>query len=422
MYFPLSVCFLSLLLSLCTIPRAHAQGSFVSHDRPQLYYLLGWDKSAATWDSLNRVYATYDVNGRETSKETFSWNTNTWAWVPVLRQETRYVGQQDSTIMTQLTWNGVNWAPNSRNVLAKDPLGRINYQLNMAFGSSVWDTLGGTRFTYLDDLSGRLEYALIEDYNGFANRWDTSQLTNYLYGAQTTPESATYDNYVNGFWHPAARDIAMQWHSFPKFKASHYLRQIWNGTSYGNSLQTDCIYGPYEFRRCTTDRWLANAWEPYERDKNLHDGPGHLTENGYEQYDSNAWNLGYWYRYTHTYIGGKISETLVDYWSTPSQSLERFQKYVFFDYALESPAPAQGQPVIAFPVPAHNRLYVQADLRGPVQVSLRDVQGRLLLEERSDAMRLSGDGVDVSALPNGLYLLSLQAGGRAHTVRVQVLR
>jgi hypothetical protein len=408
---------LLLLVGLCLNSSLQAQ-SYASHDRPQHYYQLAWNNNLSSWDSLYRVSATYDVNGRLITKETRNRNGN--AWLPSLLQEIRYVGLQDSIIKTQSVWNGSSWSPDSRQITTRDPLGRITLEMNQVAGTSLWDTISGTRFQYLDDLNGRLEDILIEDFVDPTSQWDTTLLTHYRYGTGTLPDTIEYAYYSGGFWYPVYRDLDLQWYDFTTFRAKNYRRQLWDGSAYLNDERVDCSFGPYEYKRCTTEQWTINTWLPDVRDKHLKDFASHLTDQGYERHNGTSWDITTWSHYTHVYNGGKLSETIQQNWSNGPQQLENFAKYVYFDFATETKAPAEGQPFVAFPIPARDRLYVRTEVQVPLDVELRDMQGRTCLRLRTSADALNGQGIDVTQLPAGLYLLTLQAGKTMHSLRVSV--
>lgn len=415
-HFPLHTClFLALLLAG---HRAVAQQVFAPRDLPQLYYLLYWDANSSAYDTTFRFICDYDINGRLLRKEQHILLTP-GNWENYLLTEARYTQQPDSNISSTYYWDGSNWVQYSRKILITDSLGRTTHELNYQ-GSTAWVLQSGSRFTYVHDLSGRLEDVLLEDYDLPNSVWDTTQLTHFVYGAASTPEIINYDVYSNGLWYPDSRDIDVQWQNFSRFKANYYVRQILFNNQYYNSERVNCSFGPFDYRRCSTDVWDGNIWGPEEREKHLQDAYGHLTDVGRELYDGPGWVISSWVHYTHTYNGGKLSESIEQGWNMATQQLNNLSKYVFFDHAVEVAPPAEGRPLIAFPQPARDRLYVRCDLRGALRMRLHDLQGRLLLDEGSDAIRLVESGLDISQVPAGLYLLQIEAAQRVHTVRIHV--
>jgi hypothetical protein len=400
---------------------AFGQIAFAIHDQPQLYYELEWNHLQSAWDSAFRFICNYDINGRRTDWERQFYHFNDY-WVNSQRTEIRYVAQPDSMIYTQFTWNGSGWSNAFRIIHVKDSQGRITHELYYT-GSFSWNLDHGQRLSYFNNGSGQIEDVLIEDYDAQAGAWDTTQVTHFVYGAgSSAADTVLYDNYLNGTWVPSYRDVAIQWFDFSQFKASQYTRQIWTNNQYLNEDKAVCAHGPFGYRRCTTDRWVNNQWQPYSREKNLQDAAGHPTETGLELYNGSTWEIDEWRIFDHTYNGGHLTETLYRFWDFQTQQISTNQqyKYVFFDHAVEVAPPAEGRPLIAFPQPARDRLYVRCDLRGALRLRLHDLQGRLLLDEGSDAVRLVESGIDISLVPNGLYLLQVEAAQSVHTVRIHV--
>jgi YD repeat-containing protein len=411
---------LSLLFFVLLSANTWGQLGFYNRDLPQLSYRLEWNPITLSYDSTYRFVADYDVNGRLIRRE--SETRDMGFWQKAFLREVRYVPFPDSMITTYSQRDGNNWRVYEIEIVTKDSDGRITseleYNANSApVGISLYF---GTRYTYTLDANGRLASTMIDSYDNHLGAWQPFQWIQYQFTAGNTPESAFTSLYSLNGWQPLYLDINMQWHNFNLLKAKSYIRQRWTSSAYEDFERVDCTWGPYEYKRCTTERWENNAWVPYGRDKQLLDSQDHYTYLGYDGYDGPNWATNWWIRFRNTYSGGLLAESEAFSWGLDTTLATPLYKYVFFNYALSSAAPAQENPLLAFPQPAHDRVYVHNDLRGPVHLRAYDLQGRLLIDQASDAVRLSEKGLDLSQVPDGLYLLQITSSKSNHTLRIKV--
>jgi hypothetical protein len=405
------------MLLACKLP---AQLGFFNRDLPILSHRLEWNTSTNTYDSAYRFIADYDVNGRLTRRQLLQ--PGTAGWELTFQREVRYVGQGDSTIHTLSVMQMGNWFPYDRTIDTEDSDGRRTSSLHYVDNNGL-QLRDGTRYTHTLDANGRLESTLVQTYDDQADSWSVFQLIQYQYNVgSSTPETAfTSLNTATG-WRPLHRDINFQWYNFARLKAKAYTRQSWDGSGYVNIERYDCTFGPYDYKRCSTDRWESNAWVPYQREKNLVDTAGHFTDQGMDQYDrtTGTWQVSWWTKYLNTYSGAYLAESEVSDWTSGTAPANPTHKYVFVNYALSSPAVTAEKPLIAYPQPAGDRLYLQSDLRGPLRLRVHDLQGRQVMEVSQDAIRLAEAGVDVRQLPDGIYLLQVLHSKSTHAVRILV--
>jgi hypothetical protein len=410
-----------LFVILSHIPHGAAgQIAFTLRDQPQLYYGLEWSPTLSRWDSSARYISTYDADGRMTSTE-HEFRHFTGYWQKSTRTEIRRTAQPDSLLHIAYSWNPAGWSNYYQNIWVYDSKGRLT-EMHYYEGGSNWTLRDGSRYTYDENGAGNITRILTEVYDDQTSAWDTTEMASYLYGSGGTAHTIRYSLYSNGQWTPSHQDINIQWHDFNLRQASQYDRQQWINNQYVNSDKVDCVYGAFGYRRCSTDRWDGTIWQPFIREKDLQDAYGHTTDSGREHFDGTNWVIDEWTTIDHTYNGDHLVESIVRPYDfqTQQSSTENQYKYVFMDYAVEVAPPADLSPLIAFPQPATDRLYVRADLRGPLRLHVYDLQGRLLLTQDSDADRLQASGIDLSQVPNGLYLLQIEAARTHHTLRIQV--
>ena len=76
-------------------------------------------------------------------------------------------------------------------------------------------------------------------------------------------------------------------------------------------------------------------------------------------------------------------------------------------------------PIKVYPNPASNSLFIEKEKAGKLRLSVRDIQGRILLEKLSVQLT---DQVNISALPPGIYILSMRDENQASlNIRIQKL-
>ena len=399
---------------------AAGQIAFALRDQPRVYYGLEWSSTHSRWDSSARYISTYDADGRMTSTE-YEFRHFTGYWQKSTRTEIRRTTQPDSLVYITYGWNSVGWSMYDQYIRVYDSKGRLA-EVRYYDGGVSRILRDGSRYTYDENGAGNISRILTEVYDDQTNAWDTTEMASYLYGSGSTAHTIRYSQYSYGQWTPSHQDINIQWHDFNLRQASQYERQQWINNQYVNADKVDCTYGAFDYRRCSTDRWDGAIWQPSTRDKDLQDAYGHTTDRGREHFDGTNWVIDEWTTIDHTYHGDHLAQSVVRRYDFQTQQISTDQqyKYVFMDHAVEVAPPANRTPLIAFPLPAADRLYLRADLRGPLRLRVYDLQGRLLLTQDSDTDRLQASGIDISQLPSGLYLLHIEAARTRHTVRIQV--
>jgi len=95
-----------------------------------------------------------------------------------------------------------------------------------------------------------------------------------------------------------------------------------------------------------------------------------------------------------------------------------FQQPIGNITSIENPFSKLGK-IKVYPNPASNSLFIEKENTGELTLSLRDIQGRILLESQSTQLL---DQVDISALPPGFYILSMRDENQASlNIRIQKL-
>jgi len=329
-----------------------------------------WDRQNKEWLNSQRFDRTYDSQDRITLELQEDW-FGTW------ENSTRiqYTYNSGETVELEEIWDGSSWVNNERRTIMLNNDDLPTEALTEAWTGSGWVNNERDTFTYTTfENTQKFERVVTEVWDISASEWDDDTRTRFSYDSVIPVELARFAAQRSG---PEAVRLTWQTASETNNSGFEVQRQTgasssWTGVQFVEGAGTTSEPKSYQF----TDRRL-----PYE-----------------------AETIRYRLKQVDLDGSSQLSETVTVTLGPPEQLTLR----------TPFPNPAQEQATVRYELPD----------AAEVQIAVYDLLGRRVATP-VDGRRNAGRAevrLRTNRLPNGTYLLRLQAAGQVHTQRLTVVK
>lgn len=419
-------------------------------------YFFNWDILELNWANAERYKVTgRDPYGNPVSSLTIAYDQQNAAWIDNKRQEYFYYDSISLHYLLAFVWDSKagNWK-------LSDSIYYNTNKMPVISWFKVWDASKfrfsrGKKVYYEYTGNNQLIREDIDRFDTLSGNWKTDQLVTYSYN-----ESGLLHQQLTKLWKDdsALEDSLRITYTYNEHNvASEILRESWMEEGFWvNTQRTDQFYNPDgSLKDIFQYAWDSQSqqWNKLNFWHNSYDSQGRLNEVLQQYWDefTNTWvnrskithnfndqgqrtstvqqfweTFGnYWYNlsnYTYSYDeDGNRLEFIFQFWDEESAQWLNIYKDVnwwsFFEPA--SVFETDLLQVSIFPNPAHHLLQIT------IQEPFSTGELTIYSSSGSPVIRrlLSGPDqvIDVSSLPQGLYILRLTVDGRATTRKVLVL-
>jgi hypothetical protein len=306
------------------------------------------------WVKYYKVENTYDTKWGVTLSIFYNWVDNTWEYDT--KMEYTYDDYGNETLSAYYIWAGTEWMVlfNYKTEYTYDPSGNITIQINYSWDNNDWVPSVKTVYEY--DLSGNV--TMSADY-GWYGSWIGWNKYKYEYSSGNLSYMIEYN------WDADNDD----WKESYRYEYTYDAAQ--------NIIMTVSYF------------WENNAWEKSDKNETSYDlsykrsdlviPPDFYMDNKMLNEKTYFWDGTDWIEsYLTTY-----------YWSEAD-----------FEDGISENVP-QHSAILIYPNPVSNLLHIETENSDIIpSVKIYSVQGSLLLHAK-------GNQIDVSALPNGIYIADI---------------
>ncbi|MCX6351586.1 MAG: T9SS type A sorting domain-containing protein [Bacteroidetes bacterium] len=276
-------------------------------------------------------------------------------------------------------WDGSIWETATQNSPAFNTDKSIRSVITKEKKNITFELSGRDTFIYTNT---RLTQVI--RYTWIFGKWNNSQRTTISYNTAGRVSFKKIDLWSSSTWNPSYIDSNVY------DNTGKLIREVlanYNGKTYTNSNQK---YYSYDLKARVAYKenviWSAGKWVKSTREVFTYNTTGQLTDIKLQQYAAGAYNDAY--------------NTNFEYETTTAVEDVAVQNNEFKFY----PNPCSGNLNVA--LPQDNTSY---------NVSLFDVQGKLMLSQKVEANDLQ---MDISTLKNGIYILQCSNGEKMQTGRI----
>ena len=180
--------------------------------------------------------------------------------------------------------------------------------------------------------------------------------------------------------------------------------ELWNANLWVNDSRGTLTYDSDGNKQTEiVELWQYNAWENYSRYTYTYDANGNSITGKYDKWESAAWDpgMGFPSLYSQKHFMSYLS-SIYRYEASYTSFINGITETTYADKSLNfCPNPASEKIIIETSGPIN-------DVTGSIFICGTD--GRALIEQRVRGTRME---MDISSLPDGLYLVRLTNGERA---------
>jgi hypothetical protein len=266
---------------------------------------------------------------------------------------------------------------------------------NYDVGTSAW--VPQTRDTFIYHTNGKLEVTLSQQWDVPMQQWvDKRRVTN------------TYNT---------TNQLTMQ------------VEEVYLG-SWINSMKNEYTYPGStgnSYSVLQTWIWNGSAWEVQGREFHTYQFGPYNDSITYQAWDGSQYENVAQVKYTYNTIKG--IETIT--WKTWNDIAQKFEmengdqetRNYYQVYVSVKDVPNSQMPMVLYPVPAANMLYIDAEIAEGKQamVTLTDMQGKIAYR---GALKQQGKGdcINISNIAPGNYHVRVSAGNEQQTAQVTITR
>jgi Secretion system C-terminal sorting domain len=390
-------------------------------DTPLICWEFAWNDTSSHWDSLAITTFTYNPDGTVAYSERQDDNGTTL----VLYQRNAYAYYPDGKLKDKwyLYRNGNAWDSAAHDSYVYDQFGNTTIYYSDVYNGTSWDHAAGERLVYTYRNVDQIETQVGSQWSFQQQAWILVDSIVYAFDGNNERTSDTHYGYSGTNWDPSFRWLGYSWQSFADLAPSAATKEIYSGGWLPQERFT-ATYGPYLSPTAIFEQSISpGVWDTAYQVIQQFDSMEHLilAENYFYQADTFALIGGEQNLYTYDGAGHTLERITLNSQGIAYYNIQRYLYDAFFVGAAEPITPSLQ--VVAYPNPAADHFSIQfADnYRGPVQMQLFDLQGRL----RTECLVSRANGTCTmpiaEVLENGTYLyrVTTKAGVASGKVVVQ---
>lgn len=344
------------------------------------------------WD---KAEITYDVNGNKTLEtySTFYWDINQWEYTN--KYEHSYNNNRKEILNVSSNWNtSLNqWRNNYKGEYTYDITGNLTELIQYDFWqNNTWGVWNKLEYIYDNN-------AHLTEYKHYAWSYDKNQLV---------PSSKSEYSYT------------------PFEEISTVLNYVWDTTTvqFKNNGKNEYTYDSYHnISEEMQILFVNNQWDTILKNKFIYDNTIEADQlvlspiDAYGQFiDNLPFSIYIYGFYQNNSIKHKLLEFRDELWSS-NKAIYYYSDYVAGTNEIDNAI----NKVMIYPNPANEKITV--DLSNSkttiATIKLMNIVGETMLVEQTNDVKYQ---LDLSSVPNGVYLIQVQSNNSTSTNRIVVQR
>lgn len=384
--------------------------------------------------SWAKAQATKEV---PTIADSYQWDTSAGDWKADHRTVTKYddLGRQETVYLLNLATLDTN----SKTIYLYDTMNNISGLEYFRFKDGKWLITSRSRQIRMYS-GGKVTGQISQVYDTAADAWKNTGRLVSTYDAQGRRLTSIDQAWKNGAWENRFRTLA----DYAQNQMGH---QGWDGSEWNSFVRCiDVVWGKrdgemleyiQQFYDLSTQNWVnkeritrayfsdgfdyfsdswdgINNWVPKNKSTDKYDTHGHPTFSDFQIYTDGKWHHKGRMQYIHTYDGDRLLQSLYQSWIPDDESQPdgggKWENSTWIKYSEFVSIPAGvresfDQPVVkVYPNPVNGILNISVKAKYNSAILL-DLCGKII--KTVEFSSPIGYTIDVSALPDGYYLLRL---------------
>ncbi len=295
----------------------------------------------------------------------------------------------------------------------------FTYDVNERLISDIDTSFDGTDTTiqktvYTYNTAGKLIYAKIDTFNHALSSWVPMSADSVFYDVNSNLSKAIIYEYdlVNSIW---VNNMLLDFTYSVSNQLTQVITQFWAG-SWTNTSKSAYLYnGSNQLVSATDSYWDMGSWINSEKDSFQYSAGPYPSIETVQLWDnmSLVWTNNSKMEYTYNSLN-QVVLTESYFWNpAPTSSWANSTKTIYY-YENFTPASIQDASISngrmkVYPVPANELLHIDAqwdDMQTSV-TTISDITGKVLVRVNAPSTKHLKQQIDMSMLPAGMYILSV---------------
>jgi hypothetical protein len=319
------------------------------------------------WVNYALTLYNFNTDNQLTEEIRQNWDGNTW--VNASRTGYTYNANDDQVSVIEQSWSGI-WVNLSQELYTYNQSHNVLTRIYQAWIGSEWIRIDQLVHTY--DVNNKLLMVVSQSWNG---TWTDNGRSLYMYDGNDDLDTLLSQNWIINAW----KD---QYRSLYDFDSNHNCILIQDQITDGNGGWEDQVKNEFRFDQFNNiTNWsglsyINGIWIPIFQSNYLFDNDQNMLSEVHQNWDDE-------------WINGDSSR----YYYTKLTSVDDLSAILPFSFS---------------PNPAHEHLTIEFEKAFNGQISIYDLQGKLVANQRSFTENVAR--LNVSALLPGQYIMVLRSG------------
>jgi hypothetical protein len=386
-----------------------------SHNNNSLpQHLAYYEHRGIDWELVYNNTLTYTATGQvksEIFRDSTGENTK--------RHSHNYDSQGNITEFLIDEWLNNEWVLDygRRNQFTYNTAGFITELFSQSFGEGAWKNSYKLIYTYDD--ANRVTEAVYYDWN--SSDWQTDYRLIYAYASTNAlPDTVVIQEWENNAYVNNDRFIDIVWNNAEELES--FISQEWINNAWENVLKSNSTYDALGGRVTILQEWVNNTWLNEFRDSITNDEHGNEVAKKTEHWTNNAWVFSSESQYNLTYSEtGDLTERIRRYWRDDEEGWVNSYREVYSNFlrvTTSLPVAIAKMTVHVYPNPVTDVLHLNTDVTESTLLQLTDITGKVVYTKTLLARSAAVQEINLSALPAGMYVLSLRNNKTSHTSKI----
>ncbi len=312
-----------------------------------------------------------------------------------------------------------SWENAMKYTIAYDSHGNMSEVIANVWTGDQWMIMFGSQMTYTYTTQDWVSSITTKNYD-FKNGWQWTDKEIYALNGSGYPTQVLYQDY-NGGWVDSERWVDLVWHEYiPEIgygTTESYIQELWNGADWIPDFREltdyDANGGYVMTHQIYTGGWVNSYRETMTMENN------YPKLYKYEDWIDGAWVQTSGDKYIYTFLGENLTEEIIQTYDQGLLNYVNWSKYVYSDffYTTGQDELHAGTTFIAYPNPVTSEITIQmqGDISSGCLVEIMNLTGQVVFSERMDLSASKLAILEVSSLPDGLYILQASTDGKLFT-------
>ncbi|OBX26429.1 putative secreted protein (Por secretion system target) [Gelidibacter algens] len=352
-----------------------------------------YDASTESYLLSSKEEYTYNPNGQQKKTELYYWDTS--SWILSSKEEYTYDSNGNLTEDVYSNWNSSTnqWTYNYRNVTIYTN-NKLTGQISYEWLNGAWTPDYKSDFMYVAN-----NIDTFNSYDWIGGQWIFNERGAVTYNSGKISEVIT-EELINNIW--TLSDKTMYIRNATTGKIEEVIYQAWDGTKWKNEDKSNYTI---DSKGITSEIFSESDdginWDPSYKNEYTYDS-SKLMSNYFNPFNRDAYfyDLGI-EDFPHI---NKVLTNLFSIYDSTVWLTAAKTTYYYSDSTMNLKDLSDSNFITVYPNPVKNILNITLSEYTEANTSLYDVTGRLVLQQKLQALNTS---LNIETLNSGMYLLKV---------------